>query len=192
MVILAAGFSVCVHEFSHAYTAFRLGDSTAADAGHLTLNPLKQMGIFSIVMLLIFGFCWGAVPVDPSRVSRGRRILIFLAGPLANWILFFAGLIILVILGKLNVKFDPLYQFLFIFAELNAVLGTFNLLPVPPLDGGAVVQEFINVRALANSEVAKGAMIGMMLLVFYSSKYLFMFGEWITLTILDSLIALVG
>ena len=59
MVVLSVGSSVCIHEFCHAYAALKMGDPTAAQMGHLTLNPLKQMGWFSVVMLLLLGFCWG-------------------------------------------------------------------------------------------------------------------------------------
>ena len=80
-VVLTVGFSVCVHEYSHARVALALGDPTAAITGHLTLNPLKQMGLLSIVMLLVLGICWGAVPVNPRLVTPRKRALIALAGP---------------------------------------------------------------------------------------------------------------
>ena len=80
-VIIAVGFSVCLHEFCHAWMAKKCGDTTAADAGHLTLNPLKQMGIISIIMLLLLGFCWGAVPVNNHILSKRQRIAVSLAGP---------------------------------------------------------------------------------------------------------------
>ena len=71
IVTLVVVFSICLHEFFHAWTALQFGDTTAADRGHLTLNPLKQMGPVSIVMFLILGFAWGAVPVD-TYVLRAR------------------------------------------------------------------------------------------------------------------------
>lgn len=66
-------FSICFHEFSHARMALWMGDSTAADSGHLTLNPLKQMGVISLIMFLILGFAWGAVPVDPQKLRSRCR-----------------------------------------------------------------------------------------------------------------------
>ena len=63
-------FSICAHELMHAWTALKQGDDTAARLGHLTLNPLKQMGVVSLVMFAFVGVAWGAVPVDPSRMRR--------------------------------------------------------------------------------------------------------------------------
>ena len=67
LTTLVVVFSICLHEFVHAWTALQFGDTTAADRGHLTLNPLKQMGPMSIIMFLILGFAWGAVPVNRSE-----------------------------------------------------------------------------------------------------------------------------
>ena len=74
-IALLVMFSISFHEFSHAWMALREGDPTAADAGHLTLNPLKQMGIISLVMFAIIGIAWGQVPVNPRnfRRSTGRK-----------------------------------------------------------------------------------------------------------------------
>ena len=72
-IIIAVGLSVCIHEFCHAYTALKCGDPTAARMGHLTLNPLKQMGVISIIMLLLLGICWGSVPVNPGNLDRKKR-----------------------------------------------------------------------------------------------------------------------
>ena len=66
------------------------GDSTAADQGHLTLNPLKQMGMFSLIMLLVAGITWGQVPVNPNMMRRRySHALVAAAGPLTNIALFF-------------------------------------------------------------------------------------------------------
>ena len=68
--LLVIVFSICCHEFAHAWTALHQGDPTAAEQGHLTLNPLKQMGVFSLIMLAIMGIAWGAVTVNPSRMKH--------------------------------------------------------------------------------------------------------------------------
>ena len=108
-VIVAVGFSVCVHEFFHAWIAKKCGDNTAAQAGHLTLNPLKQMGIISIIMLLLLGFCWGSVPVNNAVLSKRQRIAVSLAGPGANLGLFICGVLAFMIAGKLNVLVFVMY-----------------------------------------------------------------------------------
>ena len=182
-VIIAVGFSVCVHEFFHAYTAQKCGDNTAADAGHLTLNPLKQMGIWSIIMLLLLGFCWGAVPVNPAVLNKRQRIAVSLAGPAANLMLFACGVIAFIAGGKLD--WDVVLHFSFIFAQLNLVLFCINIAPLPGFDGGAVAAEFLPMHKLYSSEVGKGFMIGMVLLLFYSVDYIFSWSGKITYTVLD-------
>ena len=170
-VIISVGFSVCLHEFFHAYAALKCGDRTAADAGHLTLNPLKQMGVISIVMLVMLGLCWGAVPVDPRNLTRGKRILVSLAGPLTNLALFAAG----IIAGSVCIwlKFEPILYFAIIFAGLNMVLFCVNIAPVPGFDGGNVLMELIGGERMYSSELGKGFMIGSFLLLFYLIDYIF-------------------
>ena len=81
-------FSICCHEYAHTYTALRFGDDTAARSGHLTLNPLVQMGLQSLIILALFVLAWGSVPVSPGRVRSARkRAMISFAGPLINLLL---------------------------------------------------------------------------------------------------------
>ncbi|MBI9021441.1 MAG: site-2 protease family protein [Verrucomicrobia bacterium] len=139
--IVLAAFSICCHEYAHAYTALRVGDDTAARAGHLTLNPLVQMGIQSLIMLVLFGIARGAVPVGLENVRKPRnRALISLAGPLSNLILCFIFSLLLVIAQA--AKADRVVQFLFIGGAVNGMLFVLNILPVPVLDGFAVLSAF--------------------------------------------------
>lgn len=185
-VVIAVGFSVCLHEFFHAYTALKCGDSTAADMGYLTLNPLKQMGIISIIMLLVLGLCWGAVPVNPARLPRSKRILVALAGPLTNLLLSIAG----VIIGGICVRMqmEPGTFFCIVFAGLNMVLFCINIAPVPGFDGGTVFTELIGGNRVSSSELGKGFMIGSFLLLFYLIDYIF---DW-SFKITGTLIAILG
>ena len=81
-------FSVCCHEFVHAATAMMLGDDTAANHGHLTFNPFKQMGIISLIMLCLFGLAWGQVPVNPANFRKKYFASIVAAsGPVTNLVL---------------------------------------------------------------------------------------------------------
>ena len=182
-VIIAVGFSVCLHEFCHAWMAKKCGDTTAADAGHLTLNPLKQMGIISIIMLLLLGFCWGAVPVNNHILSKRQRIAVSLAGPGVNLGLFVCGVIAFLIAGKLNLDFA--LTFILIFTQLNLVLFCINIAPVPGFDGGSIVAELLPMHKLYSSEVGKGFMIGMILLLFYSVDYIFLWSYKITYAVLN-------
>ena len=189
-VIIAVGFSVCVHEFCHAWMAKKCGDLTAAAAGHLTLNPLKQMGVISIIMLLILGFCWGAVPVNNAILTRRQRIAVSLAGPGANLGLFLCGVIAFLLAGKLNLNIAlPL---ILIFTQLNLVLFCINIAPVPGFDGGNIAAELLPMHKLYSSEVGKGFMIGMVLLLFYSVDYIYLWSGKITYAVLKLCWSLIG
>lgn len=140
--VVAVMFSICLHEYAHAAAALRLGDDTAARQGHLTLNPLVQMGLPSIVMLLVIGIAWGAVPVNPGRIRRrGGGALVAVAGPLTN-------LFLCIGFGLMTVLWSLLAQgvqaegaamrFLWLASVANGVLFVFNMLPVPMFDGWSV------------------------------------------------------
>lgn len=166
-------FSVCCHEYMHALTALKMGDDTAARNGHLTLNPLKQMGIWSLFTLFLIGIAWGQVPVNPANFrSRGGRVFTALVGPLTNfvlWIIFTVACI--VTLKSSGNEFAS--QMLLYGAVLNFVLFIFNLLPIPGLDGFTVLQEFIPSLFRTNSEMVKGTffVITMMLFIFISKLF---------------------
>ncbi|MGH7966560.1 MAG: site-2 protease family protein [Candidatus Binatia bacterium] len=148
--------AVVLHELAHGYVAFRLGDPTAARAGRLTLNPLAHVDIFGTVllplMLLFVGspFLFGyakPVPVNFMNLRNPRRdmVLVALAGPLTN--LTLAGLSALALNSLLSLQVSDgfLGSNLAIVARMaqysvliNVGLAVFNLLPVPPLDGGRV------------------------------------------------------
>ncbi len=149
-------FSVCLHEYAHAGTALFFGDDTAEKAGHLTLNPFRQMGIMSLLMLMFCGIAWGAVPVDPEKLKARHKkaeLWVSLAGPLVNLMLFLAGTLIFTgIQVFLAFQEDvPGNQFLFVnllilsflFGKINGLLLILNLLPVPGFDGWNVVKELV-------------------------------------------------
>ena len=139
--IVLATFSICCHEYAHAAIALRVGDDTAAREGHLTLNPLIQMGMRSLIMLAVFGIAWGAVPVNLSTVrKRSHRAMISLAGPLSNLLLCLIFSLLMVIAKTAGA--DKAVSFLFIGGAANGMLFVFNMLPVPVLDGFAVLSTF--------------------------------------------------
>ena len=192
IITLVVVFSICLHEFFHAWTAYKFGDTTAADRGHLTLNPLKQMGPFSIIMFLFLGFAWGAVPVDNSVLRARNRhapAIVALAGPATNFGLFLIGFFFfgflysrISYLLENEVAGQMVVMFFFYLGSYNAFLCFFNLLPVPGLDGWAALMEYVPSRKLFASlsggrgeEFVKGVTIFMIFLLLILSKYLFMF-----------------
>lgn len=171
-------FSVCLHEYSHAQVALWMGDSTAADRGHLTLNPLKQMGFFSILMLLVLGFAWGAVPVNPANMkNKYGRLLTSFAGPAVNLILFALAWVFFGITANLHNAPASAIIFLGLFGLMNLVLFVFNMLPVPGLDGWNIYTWFFPKLAMPNSEVVKGAMVILIFVAFMFVNYLFLFAQ---------------
>ncbi|KKQ22345.1 hypothetical protein A2999_00960 [Candidatus Wolfebacteria bacterium RIFCSPLOWO2_01_FULL_38_11] len=143
-------FSVIIHEVSHGAVAYKLGDSTAKDAGRLTLNPIKHLDFFGSFLLplalflikspVLFGWA-KPVPFNPLYLRNPRRDsgLIGLAGPASN----FSLAIVFGLLAKLLMIFGLASASLFIFIDIiiliNIALGIFNLLPIPPLDGSKVL-----------------------------------------------------
>lgn len=152
-VALAVAFSV--HEFAHAYSAYKLGDPTAKHEGRVTLNPRKHLDIIGTLLIFIVGFGWAKpVPVNRSNFSRPRlmSIIVSAAGPISNLALVFVCFIIYAVL--LRFGFDPganglslaVNKLLVLSIELNAILFVFNLIPLPPLDGYRIVEDVLPVR----------------------------------------------
>ena len=174
-------FSICCHEYSHARVALWQGDSTARDQGHLTLNPLKQMGIYSLVILAFVGIAWGKVPVDPERMkNKYSHALVSFAGPAMNVVLFalftIAFSIILSDLETFNPETifsdHPILMLTKIGAVFNIVLFVFNMLPVPMLDGWAVFSYFFPKLGQGKSEFFNGFSVFICFLAIMGINYL--------------------
>jgi Zn-dependent protease len=163
LIALVPAFTV--HEFAHAWAAYRLGDSTAKDMGRLTLNPLKHLDVFGILLVLVAGFGWAKpVPVNPYNLRGGRRDLaiVAVAGPLSN--LAMAAVAALVWRSADLGQLPGFVVFaLLTFIWLNVVLMFFNLLPIAPLDGFKVAIGWLP-EPLA-SRYAQTARWGMLILI---------------------------
>jgi len=146
--------SVILHEVAHGWVADMLGDDTARRAGRISLNPMRHIDPFGTVLLPLFlalvaPFVIGyakPVPVAMTRLNRPRRdpLLVALAGPATN--LSLAGLAIVVFRVARPEAETVLWWVLAIVTVVNVVLGLFNLLPIPPLDGSALIEFTLPVR----------------------------------------------
>jgi Zn-dependent protease len=133
--------AVTVHEFMHGKIAHLYGDSTAKDQGRLSLNPLKHLDPLGTLMIIVAGFGWAKpVPVNPNRFQDPRKqmMLVGLAGPLAN----FTAAFLLARLFYLPMP-EVLSTLLGVTIWINVMLGIFNLLPIPPLDGSKIIPYFL-------------------------------------------------
>lgn len=142
--LLAIFYGITVHEFAHAWAAAWQGDDTARTMGRLTLNPLAHIDMIGLLMLVLAGFGWGKpVPVNPNNLKKGKFSdnLVSLAGIATN----FASVIIFGFLFKFLVAqtgLGPdnlLVNFIYMLVVINLILGVFNLIPIPPLDGSHIL-----------------------------------------------------
>jgi Zn-dependent protease len=135
-----------VHEAAHAFSAYWLGDLTQKSLGRLTLNPIKHIDPIGFVMILLFNFGW-AKPVrfNPEHFKKPDRdiLIVALAGPFSNFVFACLSfgilkLMTLFVIGPI-VVWGYLILFINFLAQMNIVLFIFNLIPLPPLDGSAVL-----------------------------------------------------
>jgi len=182
-----AAFAVAIvtglafHEFCHAWSANELGDNTAARAGRLTLNPIKHLDPIGTIMMLVVGFGFAKpTPVNPSRLDHGPvvgRALVAAAGPLSNFLIAALAALPLKVgwidtINSFNQIRDASGEqifglFLIFVVFLNVLLGIFNLLPIPPLDGFDVFLVVLpaDLRRVADGFRQWGAGILMVLLM---------------------------
>lgn len=131
--------AVTVHELAHALVADRLGDPTARRLGRITLNPLPHIDPMGAICLVLAGFGWAKpVPVDARNFRHPVRDMFWVAvaGPIANFLAAFGAIVVYLWLRPSGLLPGPILVALGAVFSLNLALGIFNLIPLPPLDGG--------------------------------------------------------
>ena len=146
--LIAVVIGLTIHEFSHGFASYRLGDSTAKFDGRLSFSPLRHIDPIGFLMIVLVGFGWAKpVMVNPRNLRKPKRdmAIISFAGPLSNFLLAFFVTAIYVPLLVTGIIAGGGYVavFLFILIHVNIMLGVFNLIPVPPLDGSKIVSVFL-------------------------------------------------
>jgi len=150
---LAVLLILTIHEFAHAYAAYRLGDNTAKNLGRLSLNPLKHLDPIGAICMILFHFGWAKpVPINARNFRNPKRdfAITALAGPLSNMIFAFLSAFFILLTNRLYINMDKssvfatqlvlnLITFLIIFHQINIGIGLFNLIPIPPLDGSRIL-----------------------------------------------------
>jgi len=155
-----------VHEFFHAFAAYKLGDDTARNQGRLTFNPIKHIDIIGLLFIIFAGFGWAKpVQFNPENLRNVRRdkAIIAAAGPLSNFVL---GVLLCFIIKLMSASFvnnelgvstlnQHLFIIIYIAASINFGLFIFNLLPIPPLDGSHIVFSGLNLSYETEEKIRK-------------------------------------
>ncbi len=156
---VAVLITLSVHEYAHAYAAYKLGDDTAKNEGRLSLNPIKHLDPVGAIFMLLFHFGWAKpVPINPINFRKPKRdfAIVALAGPLSNIVSAFITTLLFLIAYKLLLPLVPggfgyvlLYNtclFLSTYSAINVGLGVFNLIPIPPFDGSRILNALLPER----------------------------------------------
>src|SRR5580698_392493 len=195
--VVATVLAITLHEAAHGYAAWAMGDDTAKRMGRLSLNPLRHVDRVGTVLLpgflllsqlatvghVAFMFGWAKpVPVSAWRFRDPRRGMMFVAaaGPLMNFFLAWLGAVALHLLPILATTRDGAelqLQFVSVFIIANLALGLFNLLPIPPLDGGRIVVGLLPLRvAQVWARLERFGIVLVLLVVFLLPRMLGDFG----------------
>ena len=140
--IIPALICITLHELSHGFVAYKLGDTTAKDAGRLTLNPIKHLDIMGILMMVVFHFGWAKpVPVNMYRFKNPKQgmAITAVAGPLANVLITIVFLFLYGLLFRSLGQENLILEMIYLTAYLSISFAIFNIIPISPLDGSKVL-----------------------------------------------------
>lgn len=180
-IMLVPGLlAITCHEVAHGFVAWRYGDPTARMLGRLTLNPLKHIDIFGTLMLVVVGIGWAKpVPVVIENLRNPKKDMIWVsaAGPITNIVLAILSALLLRLLQILPVANGefvllPLSYMVSFSIYINLLLAFFNMIPIPPLDGGRVMMGLLPYRqAIALGRIEPYGMIIIIALVFFTPVF---------------------
>jgi len=147
MAAVSIILALSIHEYAHAQASDSLGDNTARDMGRLTINPLSHLEPIGAILILTLGFGWGKpVPFNPLNLRNKKwgPAMVAIAGPGSN---FFMAIVVGFLLRTGIITNPGLIKFFLTFIWLNVLLGVFNLIPVPPLDGSHLLSVVLGRKA---------------------------------------------
>ena len=195
LIVSFIGFflALTVHEFSHALSAYYLGDTTAMREGRLTLNPIAHIDLFGTIILplmlilsstgVVFGWA-KPVPVNyyALRNAKWGPALVSLAGPAANFVFGVISVMILLLVYRYS-GLEPsnlVYEFLYMLAMINFVLMFFNLIPIPPLDGSKILYAILPVSMNnIKSILDQYGLIILIALLIMGLNFIFVWSSWL-------------
>ena len=168
MMAVSLLFALTVHEYAHAQVADWQGDHTARAMGRLTLNPLAHLDAVGALFIFTMGFGWGKpVPFNPYNLRNKKwgPALVALAGPISNFIM---AVLVGLLLRYLHLSGGALLNFFVMFVWLNLMLGVFNLIPAPPLDGSHLLGAIIPMKTVGFF----GIIIAVFFMMYIGSPYI--------------------
>jgi Zn-dependent protease len=196
-VMLVPGMlAITCHEVSHGYVAWHFGDPTARMLGRLTLNPLKHLDPIGTLMIFFVGIGWAKpVPVVFENLHNPRKNMIWVAaaGPITNLVLATISALLLrgvvalgnpAFLSPVAFIIEPLVLMLAFSVYINLLLSIFNMIPVPPLDGGRVLVGLLPYRqASAWSRIEPYGMLIIIVLVFFTNLFSYIISPLLTIAV---------
>jgi len=195
-IMLVPGLlAITCHEVSHGFVAWHFGDPTARMLGRLTLNPLKHLDIIGTLMIFVIGIGWAKpVPVVYENLRNPKRDMIWVAaaGPITNFLLAFVSAMLLrglIAVGNpaassspLAMVIEPLALMLAFSVYINLLLAIFNMIPVPPLDGGRVMVGLLPYRQAATwARIEPYGMVIIIVLVFFTNIFSYVISPALTI-----------
>lgn len=201
MLIIPLLISITFHECAHGFVAYKFGDPTPKMYGRLTLNPFAHLDPLGTLMLFIIGIGWAKpVPINALNIpNRTKQMLVALAGPATNFLLAVFFTIILVLFnvfykGPINDIVNVLVASINIVIKINLILGIFNMVPFPPLDGSKVFSWILPEKIAYDYLSLEPFGIAFVLIFLFSGgfKYLIIAADFIQSKLFDGITFLIN